>query len=238
MSGMAQPQETYQIEEWQPRPAGILYQAGRPVLMTYEEFLDWADEDTHAEWVDGVVIMTSPVSARHQDIADFLVAILSTFAQLHSLGKILNGPFQMKLAHTGREPDVLFLAKAHLGRLKKTYVDGPADLAIEIISPESQERDRSTKLYEYQDAGVPEYWLIDPELEEARFYQLDDAGHYQLVNPDENGIYRSQVLPDFWLRVPWLWQETLPDTIQALLEIDRDTYARYLREQMRQAGLE
>lgn len=237
MSGPAKPLETRPSDE-QQRPIGTLYRSGRPVLMTYEEFLDWADEDTLAEWVDGVVVKTSPASARHQDIANFLFALLSTFAQVHSLGKALNSPFQMKLKRSGREPDLLFLAKAHLSRLKKAYLDGPADLVVEIVSPESIERDRSTKLYEYQEAGIPEYWLIDPDLKEAKLYQLDTAGHYSLMQPDESDIYHSTVLPGFWLRVDWLWQEPLPDPIRALLEIDRDAYVQYLREQMRQAGIE
>ena len=204
--------------------------------MSYEEFLEWADEDTLAEWVDGVVIMTSPASVRHQEIANFLISVFSTFTELHSLGKILDGPFQMKLPRSGREPDVLFIAKEHLARLKRTYLDGPADLVVEIISPESEERDRSSKFYEYQDAGVPEYWLIDPMLEQANFYQLDDSGRYQEVAPDDLGVVRSRALPGFWLRVAWLWKDPLPNPIEALLEIDYDAYLQHFQELVRRAA--
>jgi len=47
----------------------------RPDKMTYEEFLAWADEDTHAEWIDGEVIFLSPASNRHQDLAEFLISL-------------------------------------------------------------------------------------------------------------------------------------------------------------------
>ncbi len=203
--------------------------------MTYEEFLEWADEDTLAEWVDGVVIRTYPATLQHQKIAWFIFSILSTFAEIHFSGTLLNRPFQMKLARSGREPDVLFIATENLARLKRTYLDGPADLVVEIISPESEDRDRSSKFYEYQDAGVLEYWLIDPELEQANFYQLDATGHYQQVVPDEAGRYRSRVLPGFWLRAAWLWQDPLLSPIQALLEIDYDAYSRHLQEHLRRA---
>lgn len=208
----------------------------RPPYITYEEFLDWADEDTLAEWVDGAIVLTSPASLRHQDIVNFLMSILSTFAQVHSLGKVVDAPFQMKLARSGREPDVMFVAQAHLDRLKQTYLDGPADLVVEVVSPESAGRDRGDKFYEYREAGIPEYWLIDPQLKQAEFYQLDAAGLYQNVLPGE-GIYRSQVLPGFWLRVEWLWREPLPDATQALLTIDRDAYTRYLHERFQQPDL-
>ena len=54
---------------------------------------------------------------------------------------------------------------------------------------------------------------------------------------DADGIYRSRVVPGFWLRVAWLWRQPLPDPVQVLLEIDRDAFGRYLQEQLRQAGL-
>jgi Putative restriction endonuclease len=91
-------------------------------------------------------------------------------------------------------------------------------------------------LYEYRAAGIPEYWLIDPDLRQAEFYQLDAAGRYQVVAAGTDGVYRSRALPGFWLREEWLWQEPLPDVVRTLLEIDGAAYAAYLREQLRQAG--
>jgi Uma2 family endonuclease len=205
--------------------------------ISYEEFLDWADEDTLAEWVDGAIVMTSPASRRHQKIVNFLVAILSAFSEIHSLGEVIDGPFQMKLGRSGREPDVLFVAQAHLDRFRPTYLDGPADLVIEVVSPESAGRDRGDKFYEYREAGIPEYWLIDPQLQQAEFYQLDAAGRYQNIAPDAAGVYCSRVLPGFWLRVDWLWKEPLPDATQALLTIDRPAYSRYLQERLQQPDL-
>ena len=187
-------------------------------LVTYEEFLAWADEDTLAEWVDGEVVMYSPASDRHQDISGFLESVLRSFVEVRQLGIVRSAPFQMKLEH-GREPDLLFVAKTNLGRLKETYLDGPADLAVEIVSPESVGRDRGVKFYEYEQAGIPEYWLVDPQTERAEFYQLTAANQYRLVPPDAEGIYRSAVLPDLWLRVEWLWQEPLPSPIRTLAEI-------------------
>jgi len=186
--------------------------------MTYEEFLAWADEDTLAEWVDGEVVMYSPASDRHQDMARFLTAVLSIYVETYGLGVIRPAPFQMKLER-GREPDLLFVAREHLNRLKETYLDGPADLAVEIVSPESAGRDRGEKFYEYEQAGIPEYWLIDPQTERAEFYQLTAAGQYRLVLPDAEGIYRAAVLPDLWLRVAWLWQTPLPLVLDVVREL-------------------
>src|SRR5260370_20113085 len=109
----------------------------RTAKITYEEFLEWADEDTPAEWVDGEVILMSPASDPHQTLLVFLGALLLHFVEARGSGRILVAPFQMRLATrpSGREPDIVFIAKHHLDRLKRTFLDGPADLVVEIVSP-------------------------------------------------------------------------------------------------------
>ena len=184
--------------------------------MTYEEFLAWTDEDTLAEWVDGEAVMTSPASFRHQDISGFLESVLRSFVEERQLGVVCSAPFQMKLEH-GREPDLLFVAQEHLDRLKETFLDGPADLVVEIVSPDSFERDRGAKFYEYEKAGIPEYWLVDPLRQRVEFYQLDVEARYRLVEPDDQNVYHSAVLPGFGLRVEWLWHT--PPVLQALREL-------------------
>ncbi len=118
----------------------------RRARMSYEDFLKWADEDTLAEWVDGEVIMTSPASLGHQRIVGFLGGVLAHYVAFRDLGVVILPPFQMKMRQ-GREPDVLFLATEHLDRLQATYLDGPADLVVEVTSPESAGRDRGDKFY-------------------------------------------------------------------------------------------
>ena len=74
------------------------------------------------------------------------------------------------------------------------------------------------KFYEYERAGISEYWLIGPQTKRAEFYQLMAAGQYQLMPPDAEGAYRSVVLPGLWLRVEWLWEEPLPHVLDVLRE--------------------
>ncbi len=167
--------------------------------MTYEEFLDWADEDTYAEWIDGKVEMMSPASVKHQDISGFLASLLRFYAEDNDAGQISAAPFQMRLANVrrGREPDLLFVVSQNLSRLQRSYLDGPADLAIEIVSPESVLRDRGAKYAEYEAGGVREYWIMDAEAKRADFFVLDAECRYQRASPDSGGKYESAVLPGF-----------------------------------------
>jgi Uma2 family endonuclease len=113
----------------------------------------------------------------------------------------------------------MFVANEHLERVRHTYLDGPADLAVEIVSPDSETRDRRDKLAEYEAAGIPEYWLIDEPRNEALFFVLDPSGHYQQAPLSADGIYTSTVLPGLRLRVGWLWRYPPPMLDEALADL-------------------
>ena len=183
--------------------------------MTYEEFLR-AYDGQHAEWVNGEVIPMSPVGPRNQQIANFLVSLLQHHCEAKQAGVVLSAPVQMKTGEIAREPDVMVLLPAHADLIKpRSHVAGPADLVVEIISPDSRGRDRGEKFYEYEQAGIPEYWLIDPDREQAEFYHRNERGIYELL-PVREGRFESRVLPGVWLEVAWLWQEPLPPLLGVL----------------------
>lgn len=188
-----------------------------PLRMTFEEFLEWGDEDVRAEWVDGEVkIMVRP-TVRHQLLLDFLGALLAAYLIERPIGrKFPETLFRLPGLETGRVPDILFLLNEHLARVQDKHVEGPADLVIEIVSEESQDRDRGAKFSEYEAAGVAEYWLIDPLREMADFYHLGEDGRYDRLAPDAEGRFPSVVLPGLRVDPAWLWQDPPPTLAEAL----------------------
>jgi Uma2 family endonuclease len=187
--------------------------------ITFEEYLERSSETRTNEWVDGEIIEMPGATYEHQSIGSFLETLLRLYVEEKELGIILRSPFAMKLEvqRRGREPDILFVRKENVDRILRTYLDGPCDIAVEIISPESITRDRAEKFVEYETAGVSEYWLIDPERKIAEFYGLSEDGKYSLLSAEE-GIFRSRVLPGFFLRVETLWKKN-PSSVRALREI-------------------
>jgi Uma2 family endonuclease len=188
--------------------------------MPYEGFLELDGDNQHVEWVNGEVITMPPVSNDHQDLGGFLYAILRPFVEASELGVVRHEPFQMKTGPElpGRSPDIIFIAKRNLARLKKNHLEGPADVAIEIISPGSRAVDRGDKHYEYERGGVREYWLLDPERKQAEFYVLSRDRIYRPADIID-GIFRSTVVRGFWLRIDWLFQRPLPSTLFVLREL-------------------
>ena len=184
--------------------------------LSYEEFIAQTSDGTWAEWVDGEAIFMT-VANENFDVMFFLAALLRHFAEAHNLGRVFGEPFQMKTGPDlpGRAPDAFFVASENLAHLKRFYFNGPADLVIEVISTESRTCDRGEKFYEYEEGGVREYWLIDPQRKQAEFYQRGDSGFYRAISTDETDIYHSQVLPGLWIKVDWLWQEPLPPLLRS-----------------------
>lgn len=207
------------------RETALTYAASKPLpqnKVTFEEFLAWCDEDTWAEWVDGEVVVLTPAGTKHQQIKGFLYSFLREFLHFKKIGQVFDAPFLVRLPgalRRGREPDILFISNEKLPLLKETYFDGAPDLVIEIVSPESLARDRGEKYVEYEASGVMEYWLIDPDRQQAEFYRLGENGRYRAVPPDEKGIYRSAAIPGFSLQVSWLWREPLPSVVDCLREL-------------------
>ncbi len=177
-----------------------------PAGLSYEEFLEWLDEDVRAEWINGEIIVMSPASRAHQEVIRALTLLVGGYVQEKALGEVYLPPFNLKPGPDlpGREPDLMFVARQHLNRVRKTFLDGPADLAVEIISPESRTRDTIDKFREYEAGGIPEYWIVDPYQQTVQFFQLDETGRYREAAAAE-GVYRSQVIEGFWLRTDWLW---------------------------------
>lgn len=189
--------------------------------MSYEEFLRWEEAPKHTEWVDGKVYLMSPVTNLHAEVVMFLSSVINVFIHKHRLGRVYAEPFQMKTGPDlpGRAPDLFFLKAANVSRVKRLHYDGPADLVIEVISPDSRAVDRGKKFYEYEEGGVPEFWLIDPQRKEAQFFLLGGDKMYHAASLGEGGIYRSKALNGFWLKVAWLWEHPLPDVTVVLKEL-------------------
>ncbi len=186
-----------------------------PRRMSFAAFLVSDDVPEHSEWVRGEVVPMAPVGEGHQDLGSMLIASLRLFVEHYQLGRLFYEPFQMHLqpSDTSRAPDVLVVLTEHLDRVRQNYLDGPADLVIEIISPGSRRRDTVEKFGEYEQAGVPEYWILDPERQEALFYTLTE-GAYEALQPDASGRLDSRVVPGLWLQVDWLWER--PSAVELL----------------------
>jgi len=176
------------------------------IRMTEAEYDEWCwTVEERTEFADGKVIFLSPEGISDERLRGFLHLVLRLFLEQLHLGEVFGPNLQTRLpAGSRRVPDLLFVSKARQADLERTYVRGGPDLAIEIVSEDSQKRDRIDKYAEYEGAGVREYWMVDAELQHVDAYTMGPRGRYVPL-PIEEGVLRSRVLPGFCLRTEWLW---------------------------------
>ena len=160
----------------------------------------------------------SPTSIQHNRLQKFLSHVLNEFVEEHKLGEVFGEQVEMRLGAQRYVPDVSFVASEHLDRVKPTRIEGPADLVVEITSPDTAGRDWGVKMRDYEQAGVREYWLVNPLVEQIQVYVLGGEGKYVALAPDETGAYRSTVLPGLHVLPRWLWPgaDQKPDVRAAL----------------------
>jgi Uma2 family endonuclease len=159
----------------------------------------------------------------HDEFTGFLNSLLRFYSQVHGIGKVFGNSYQMKLeiggTIRGREPDVIYVAKRNFQRITERFLDGPADVAVEVVSVDSEERDRIEKFREYEAAGVREYWLIDPRKPSAEFFKLSVQGRFEPINIDEKGTFRSEAVEGFWLKTEWLLNDEPPELADAFVAL-------------------
>jgi Uma2 family endonuclease len=119
------------------------------------------------------------------------------------------------------EPDIAFVAKER-AQSKGGYFEGAPDLALEIVTPDSKQRDYELKRQLYERFGVQEYWIIDERKAQITVYALSKQKKYRERRP-KMGILASQIIPGFWLNPEWLWHRPLPNPLETLQEITAGT---------------
>jgi len=172
--------------------------------------------ELNCEWIDGVVIRVSPSELKHNNLIHYLYQLLDGYFELKPIGTVIGQPFVMRLPKfpkRRREPDLLVILNTNPNELKNTYMDGPADLCVEVVSEESTSRDHGEKFQEYEKGGVSEYWIVDYRRQESRFYCLSTEGIYERQELTSDGQYQTPLLPQFSLDVAIMWNNKLPGTI-------------------------
>jgi len=177
---------------------------------TYDEIVDEMPETNQpCELWDGELIMAPAPFFDHQKTVLRFYRKLDDWVSFGKLGEVIASPIDMVLSpHRAVQPDVAFIATARLGIIQRV-IRGPADLVAEVVSLEGPSRDRIEKRDLYEQHGVKEYWIIDPEPETVEVLALMN-GRYELVKRSRPGdTAASQLLPGFKVAVDYLFRETL-----------------------------
>jgi Uma2 family endonuclease len=152
------------------------------------------------ELSDGKLVMPPMPTIEHQRIVGNIFILLSAYVKANSLGMVAIAPVPVRLwPGKIREPDVMVVLPEHLERVQEQFLH-PPDLVVEVLSPSTKETDLKEKYREYAQAGIAEYWIVDPESRSVAVYRLDEeqytlAGEYRGADQIESRVLAGFVLP-------------------------------------------
>ena len=150
---------------------------------TYEDYLKLPEEPGYRyEILDGFLVKEPSPSIQHQRVSrELLYQLMIFFNEFDPKGEIFDAPLDVTLGERNVvQPDILFISSNRREIMRKERIDGPCDLAVEILSPSSRRKDRLKKMEIYRKAGIPHYWLLDPDEKILEAYHLKGE-NYSLV---------------------------------------------------------
>lgn len=164
-----------------PRQLEALQQAMADECRRRLEFYEWVTEDIKAEFIQGEIVVHSPVKKRHLDASTRLSRLLSLFADLKDLGMVGIEKMMIALTRNDYEPDICFFSSERAALFHDEQLLFPApDFVVEILSPGTASHDRGVKKMDYAAHGIREYWIVDPERQriEQHYLPTSEATEY------------------------------------------------------------
>ncbi len=172
-------------------------------LWTSEDFLEWLKPGVHADLIDGEKLMHSPVNLRHASLLNFVDNLLRLHIEEHDLGVLYRESVAVRLsARNLFLPDLVFLTSEQAARAGEAVIAFGPTLVVEALSPHTADRDIGPKFAAYEEHGVMEYWILDPETQAHRFYARDGELFVEFAAGAE--VIRSPHVRGFAMRRGWL----------------------------------
>jgi Uma2 family endonuclease len=166
-----------------------------------ERFYEEMSEDQKVEFINGEIMVHSPVRLRHNIVSQNLLVHLSTFVRQGNLGYVGYEKLLIALTRNDYEPDIVYFGpeKARTFTLDQMKFPAP-DFIVEVLSPSTEAHDRGIKFVDYAIHGVAEYWIIDPDAEMVEQYTLKNKNYHLHVKTD-TGTIRSTAIEGFAIPV-------------------------------------
>jgi Uma2 family endonuclease len=167
-----------------------------------EKFYEEVTEDGKQEFINGQVVLQSPARSAHTVAVTNLCFAIKQHVREHRLGRVYAEKSMVAFQRNDYEPDVLFYGPEKSALIEPATVVFPIpDLVIEVLSPSTERNDRGIKFRDYEQAGVREYWIVDPETCTLEQFVLEAGSYPAIVARRGAGHVESQAVPGLRLRI-------------------------------------
>lgn len=187
-----------------------------------QDFYLWVTEDVKAEFINGQVIVHSPVRRQHWKVTDLLSRLMSFYASFKRLGTVGTEKVMISLTRNDYEPDLVFFSKEKADTFTEEQVLFPApDFAVEILSKSTAAMDKGIKKDDYAAHGIREYWIVDPVKQRIDQYILSSASseYFPAKTHQSSDIIQSVAIPGFEIPVMAIFEESANlEALQTLMK--------------------
>jgi Uma2 family endonuclease len=166
--------------------------------------------DKRYEVLDGDLCMVPAPGIKHQRVSRKMVIALSRHLKAENKGELFYAPCDVILSDEDIvQPDILFVRKERSFIIRELNLKGPPDLAIEILSPGTRDKDLEVKRKIYARFGVKEYWILDPDAETVEVLVWSELGYASAGIYSKSDRLSSPLLPHMELLLAEIFEEEL-----------------------------
>jgi len=182
------------------------------------QFYNDITEQQKVEFINGAIIIHSPVKKAHNDAGKMLLTLLNPYIIKNKLGFLGYEKIMIALTRNDYEPDLCFFNQQKAQHFKADQSLFPApDFIVEVLSKSTEANDRGIKFSDYEAHNVMEYWLIHPTKKYVEQYILSESGEYELKLKASEGNIESLAVKGFKIPIASIFNETI--NMQILEEI-------------------
>lgn len=173
-------------------------------------FYNEITEQEKAEFINGEVVIHSPVKKAHNQVNGNLYKIIGTYVVENDLGFVGIEKILIQCSRNDYEPDLCYFNKVKSKKFKNEQSLFPIpEMIIEVLSKGTEKRDRGIKYEDYQNHGLKEYWIIDPKKNIVEQYVLNKKGKFEMILKSASGEIKSITIPGLIIPIKTIFDELL-----------------------------
>jgi len=178
--------------------------SGLKTKLDYSDYAEIPSDGKRYELLEGDLHVTPAPSPLHQRVSKRLQRMLEAYFEETGRGEVFNAPIDVLLSnHDVVQPDIVLVLNPE--QISKRGIEGPPFLLIEVLSPSTQNYDRTTKAQRYAALGVSHYWIVDPEAQQLECYRSTEGTFELVVQAKKAAILIHPDWPDLHLPLATLW---------------------------------
>lgn len=173
-----------------------------------QHFYETVQEDEKAEFINGEIIVHSPVKKRQDQVSGNLYSLLKTFVIKNDLGYVGHEKVMVSLSRNDYGPDICYFSKEKSQHFDDGQTIFPApDLIVEVLSSGTRSRDYGIKLEDYEAHKITEYWIVDPKVRTLDLRILDGENYVLQKSLNINDRIGSGVVSGFSIPMRAIFEE-------------------------------